>query len=210
MITKQAAVKIERPEFISVSLAHGLKWKGGGDWIYEEKMDGIWSVCETEQYTLVGEQMADGLFFAFDCLIFHHTDISECALRVRLNCLDILRKHHPALLRPAHGNGAEFLEAVLARGGEGVVAKHLDAPFGDPWHKCKRVETLDLVVTEKNLTSIRLADNGQDRGWCKVGAIINQIHTGDIVEIAAYGLTAKGKLRESRFVRVRHDKKAAA
>ena len=32
------------------------------------------------------------------------------------------------------------------------------------------------------------------------------VKIGDVVEIAAFGLTANGKLREARFVRVRRDK----
>ncbi len=56
------------------------------------------------------------------------------------------------------------------------------------------------------MPSIRLRSfEGENRGFCCAGAAFNLIKPGDIVEIAAYGLTAKGKFREPRFVRIRHD-----
>lgn len=53
---------------------------------------------------------------------------------------------------PAHvvGRGVRAWEAVVATGGEGVVAKRLDSPYvpgrSPLWRKTKRVETLDVVV----------------------------------------------------------------
>jgi ATP-dependent DNA ligase len=112
--------------------------------------------------------------------------------------------------QPAAGQGGEFLEAVLARGGEGVVAKGLSEPFGATWFKCKRAITLDLIVKEADgfRASIRLADlaTGDDRGWCPCRAAFDRVRVGDAVEVAAFGLTVKGKLREPRFVRIRADK----
>lgn len=47
------------------------------------------------------------------------------------------------------------------------MVKELDAPYGSPWFKCKRVETFDLVVTEKVWPSIRVATmEGESRGLC--------------------------------------------
>jgi ATP-dependent DNA ligase len=205
---------IERPKFVTVPLADGLKWRGGGGWHFEEKMDGEFSIDEIECATIVGEQMRDGRFFAFDITHCKGYDLRPLPLKERLCTLsDVLASLQiPAssIVRPAHSaNGGEFLEAVLARGGEGVVAKLLDAPYGQPWHKCKRVQTFDLVVTDKAAPSIRLATvQGEDRGWCCARAAFEQITIGDIVEVAAYALTGKGKLREPRFVRIRKDKMA--
>jgi ATP dependent DNA ligase-like protein len=221
---------ISRPPFITVPLAAGLKWRGGGGCLYEEKMDGVWSVRTIGPAILAGEQMRDGRFFAFDLLAFAGHDIRRRPLRDRLAGLDALcrelvnrKSQIENVLRVAAGHGAEFLEAVLARGGEGVVAKHLDAPYGAPWYKCKREETLDLLVTDKACPSIRLAaipaedpsptpqsairnPNSEDRGWCCARAMFDQIKIGDIVEIKAFGLTSRGKLREPRFLRLRPDK----
>lgn len=111
------------------------------------------------------------------------------------------------------GSGGEFLEALLSAGGEGVVAKPLDSPFGVGWLKCKRVETFDMLVTDIDLArgSLRLADlsTGDDRGWCPAKASFQDVKIGDCVEVLAFGLTPKGRLREARFVRVRPDKTVA-
>lgn len=184
-------------------MADGLKWIGGGGYYFEEKMDGCWAVKEVGSSILIGEQMKDGRFFTFDIAQHDGQDVRGLALRERLAILDAVS----GLLRPAAGHGGEFLETVLARGGEGVVAKYLDASFGEPWHKCKRVETFDLLMTEKYFPSIRLRSlDGEDRGFCCARAAYDSIKPGDIVEVAAYGLTKKGKLREPRFIRIRHDK----
>lgn len=194
---------ITRPKFINVPLAAGLRWRGGGGWRYEEKLDGVWATQEASGSILIGERMRDGQFFTFDIAQHNGQDVRQLALRERLSILASM----PGLLRPAVGQGAEFLEAVLARGGEGVVAKHLDAPYGECWHKCKRVETHECIVVEKFIPSIRLRSlDGEERGMCCARAAYDSIKPGDIVEIAAYSITAKGKFREPRFVRIRPDK----
>lgn len=196
---------IRRPHFVSVPLATGLRWRGGGGFVYQEKLDGIWCVREQGGAILVGELV--GLrFTAFDLVQLNGQDVSREPLRVRL---ELLR----GLMVPMveHGNGGEFLEAVLARGGEGVLAKDLAAPFGEPWFKCKRQETLDLRVIEMDAArgSLHLADitTGEDRGWCPAKAAFNAIAVGDVVEVAAHSIHHSGKLREARFVRLRPDKK---
>jgi ATP-dependent DNA ligase len=205
-------VNVERPPFISIPLAAGLCWRGGGGWRYEEKMDGVWSEREFRGSTIIGEQMRDGRFYAFDITKFEGVDVRTLPLVMRLAYLgwtDPMNRH---FLRPASGHGAEFLEAVLARGGEGVVAKLLDAPYGTKWFKCKRVETFDLIVTEKDSDhhSIRLATmEGEGRGWCPCSAEYGNVKVGDVVEVSARAITSRGALREPRFVRTRPDKLAA-
>lgn len=194
---------------MNIPLKEGLKWVGVGGWHFSEKMDGVWKVKEDCDSILLGEQMKDGRFFAFDILQFSGKDLRRESFQTRYSHLQAFKAcRNNSLLLPACGSGGEFLEAVLANGGEGVVAKPLDAPYGEPWHKCKRVETFDLLVTDKAAPSIRLGTmQGEDRGWCMAQSEFQNIRIGDVVEIAAYSLTAKGKLREPRFVRVRPDKK---
>jgi ATP-dependent DNA ligase len=106
------------------------------------------------------------------------------------------------------GRGAEFIEAILANGGEGVVAKPFSAPFGMDWFKVKRVETFDVTVTAKLRGAIAIAYEGQDAGKCPLaGRNLEFVRVGDVVEIAAYKRYASGKFREPRFVRFREDKK---
>src|SRR5581483_7683752 len=148
-------VEIIHPKFVNVPLAKGLRWTGGGGWRCEEKMDGDLKIKELNGAILAGEQMRDGRYFVFDILEYKKQDIRNLSLRESLAILD--SEYAGQFLRPATGNGAEFLESVLSRGGEGVVAKYLDDSYGKGiWHKCKRVETFDLVVTEKYMPSIRL------------------------------------------------------
>ncbi len=194
---------ITRPRFQSVPLSVGLRWRGGAGFLFEEKIDGRWHVETLPRAVVIGELLSSGRFIAFDCLELDGRSLNDKPLAERLAALDTL-----ALPRPARGNGGEFLEAVLARGGEGVVAKNLAEPFGATWWKCKRFETFDLVITELNpwSGSVRLAESGEDRGWCAAKAVFDSLRVGQVIEVAAYGLTARGKLREPRFVRVRLDK----
>lgn len=194
-------MKIERPPYVSVPLATGLAWSGGGGFRYEEKHDGVWAQLEIGSSIVVGEKLKTGDFYAFDIPVYNGQSIAKKPLFERLEILDTFN-----LKRPATGNGGEFLEAVLARGGEGVVAKQIESQFGWAWVKCKRIETHDLVVTAKHVSksSIELGA----AGWCGVGSLptFGRIQIGDVVEVACYSRTASGKLREPRFVRLRPDK----
>ncbi len=202
---------IKRPSFIEIPLAEGLAWGDEPTFIFEEKMDGIWSVQKHGGAILCGEKMRNGDFYAFDLVALDGQDLRGENLRQRLTLLDdYARRQSTPILRPARGNGGAFLHQVLARGGEGVVAKRLDSRFGDYWHKCKKVETFDLVITEKHpvKATIRLStlDTAEDVGWCPCRAAYDRLTVGDIVEIAAFSRTANGKLREPRFLRRRTDK----
>ena len=145
-------MNVTRPQFQSVPLTAGLKWPGGAGWRVEEKMDGVWAVREFGRSFVCGEAMKDGRFIAFDLPIFEGQDLRREPLRNRLALLADLERGElrGQFLRPATGTGGEFLEAVLARGGEGVVRKHLDGTWRDVWEKCKRVETFDLRVVDKD------------------------------------------------------------
>jgi len=189
---------IKRPTFLSVPLSVGLNWTGSGPWRFEEKLDGRWHELGIGQSRIVGELMKSGEFFAFDIPIYNGADIRGKPLRERLVILDTF-----PLLRPAVGDGREFLSAVLERGGEGVVAKNLEAPFGVELYKCKRNETHDCTVTEKNPArgSIHLTLDGEDVGWCPAHSAFEKIQVGYTVEIVAFGRHASGKFREARIAR---------
>ena len=76
-----------KPRKIVVPLAEGLRWRGGGGFIYQEKMDGCFSTLATGGHVLAGERMKDGRFFAFDCLAVDGQDIRHRTTRERLNAL---------------------------------------------------------------------------------------------------------------------------
>jgi ATP-dependent DNA ligase len=194
---------ITRPHYGEVSLQTGIAWCGRG-LRWEEKLDGRWHVLAIGASRITGELMRDGRFFAFDVPIYEGQDVRRLPLRERLKILDTF-----PLLRPATGLGGDFLRTVLARGGEGFVAKDLDAPFGVGWTKCKRSESHDLVVTGRREDTgvLELATlAGESRGNCPAKAMFDRIAVGDLVEVACHSLTAAGKLREPRFVRCRPDK----
>jgi ATP-dependent DNA ligase len=201
---------IIRPSYTVTSLKAALAWHWRG-WHLSEKMDGVFAVREFAGCTVTGEAMRDGRFFAFDIPRAFGADIRRWPWTERGAALDELFSGlNPKLNwhRCATGTGPEFIEAILARRGEGVVAKPWTAPFGAAWCKVKRVETFDCTVTELNFArgSIRLALAGEDCGWCPARGAFDSIHVGDVVEVAAYGRHVSGKFREARFVKIRMDK----
>jgi len=202
---------IQRPPFVSVPLATGLKWSGGGGHRFEQKLDGVTAIREVTRggyrAKLWGEAMRDGRFYAVDVLEYAGQNLRVLPRRESLVVLDDLTARL-GLLRPAVGHGGEFVEAIIASAGEGVVASVLDAPWFAPRWKCKRVETFDCVITETDEArgSIRLALAGEDCGWCPAKAAFDSLRVGDVVEVAAHSRHVSGRFREARFVRVRMDK----
>jgi ATP-dependent DNA ligase len=213
---------------VSVPLAAGLKWTGGGAWIYEEKKDGVRAMVSADGCKLrassqplpgplpraISRCVFDGelvgsIYWVFDMLIDGAgEDIRRRPLRERRAALVALSTRFPEwiCLIPS-GRGGEFLKAILAAGGEGIVAKHSESRYGEPeaWIKCKRVETHDCVVTEIHLdkASVRLGN----RGWCSATKF-PAVKIGDVVEIKCHSITAKGKFREPVLLRIRQDKPA--
>ena len=142
--------------------------------------------------------MQGGQFYAFDILNCEGQDLRSLPLSERLKALDGMN-----LLRPASGPGGAFLAAVLEHGGEGVVAKRLDAPWGVPWYKAKRsqVHYCRVIGLDQWHGSVILADrdSGEKRGKLPLrGCKFEMVRVGSILKVEAYGLTAKGMLREAR------------
>lgn len=224
----------EKPSFhpvsITVPLSVGRRWRGGQGWCYQEKIDGERAMLSSGQLfgrsraipfiipaslnncCLDGE-LAGGAFHAFDVLSINGQDLRPEPLRFRLGALSELIKeaNSPAVRSVAIGQGGEFLEAVLARGGEGIVAKHLESTYGEPesWVKCKRVETHDCIITEIHPAkqSVRLVLNGLEAGWCAIiGKQFMRARVGRCIEVSCHSIHPSGKLREPRFIRFRPDK----
>ena len=217
-------LKYQKPSLAAVPLAVGRGWRGGAGYLFEEKMDGRFATREAvhggESLLLAGESMPDGAFFAFDVMAIDGQDVRPRPLRERLAELD--RRWPPAergtrnaergtILRPARGNGGEFLEAVLARGGEGVVAKHLDQPYGVDWFKCKRVETFYVIVTDcggaTQSAEVALADaraefrvpsSAARMRVPLLGGKADRVRVGSVLKVEGFGLTPAGRIREPR------------
>ncbi len=196
---------ISRPSYqvLSRPAALAQSWRG---WHLSQKMDGVWSVREAAGCIVTGEAMRDGRFFAFDIPCAFGEDIRRRPWIERAAALDeLFSRLEPGLNwhHCATGASAEFIEAILARGGEGVVCKPWGSPFGAGWCKVKQTETHDCTVAELNPArgSIRLELAGEDCGWLAAHSAFDQIRPGDIVEVIAYGRHASGKFREARLAR---------
>jgi len=92
--------------------------------------------------------------FFFDCLLRDDEPLIDHPAHARFRAMqDCVAPATiiPRIVTSEHAAAAQFFEAALARGHEGVVAKALDAPYeagrrGASWVKIKRANTLDLVV----------------------------------------------------------------
>jgi hypothetical protein len=204
---------IIKPRIEAVPLAAGLRWRGGGDYHFSEKMDGRFAVEESAGCIVAGERMPDGRFFVFNVAQAFGEDVTRRPFRERLALLDAwtgLGEHpaspwQPHWRRPAAGNGGEFLEAVLERGGEGVVASHWEAPWGVMQFKCKRAQVFvcAVIALDPIRASVELADaaNGQPRGKLPLRGKFHRVRVGSLLKVEAFGLTDRGMLREARLDR---------
>ncbi|WP_324194623.1 ATP-dependent DNA ligase [Nocardia terpenica] len=91
--------------------------------------------------------------YFFDCLHVDGVDLLDVPLAERRGALVKVAGEHsiPALVRPDAEAAAEYFEAALAAGHEGVMVKSLSAPYaagrrGRAWQKIKPAHTLDLIV----------------------------------------------------------------
>jgi len=205
------STSINRPSYTSLELPAALKAKWRG-WHLSEKADGVCVRREFAGCAVWGDSMRDGRLMVWEIDCAFGCDVRRLPWTERARALtELFGQLNPKLNwnRCPAGHGAEFIEAIIRAGGEGIVAKHLDAPFGVGLWKVKRAESFDLVCAERNESrgSIRLSGpGGEDFGWCPCRAQFDRVRLGDVVEIEAYGRHASGKLREARFKRIRRDK----
>lgn len=199
-------IEIIRPKYGVVTVATALEFDWAGYHV-SEKMDGVWHELVIGDSVIVGELMADDRFFAFDIAVFDGVDIRLRPTVERLAILNRFNLLRPSMPQPGE-SPAEFLQRILKAGGEGIVAKVLDCPFGVKTYKVKRCETFDCVVTEKHTTkkSLRLSLDGQDVGRCGCVKEFRRVKIGDVVEIACMQRHRSGRLRDPRFIRLRPDK----
>jgi DNA ligase-1 len=103
----------------------------------------------------------------FDCLYLDGNDLVDRATDERVGTLTEALPGPlivPRLVTDDLARVDEFLQAALAAGHEGIMAKALDAPYeagcrGKNWLKLKPAHTLDLVVLAAEWGS------GRRRGW---------------------------------------------
>jgi ATP-dependent DNA ligase len=122
-------------------------------------------------------------FHAFDILFADGQDLREQAMLDRRQALlatiaGVSNRH--VMLVPQLSPQQLTYDEIVANGGEGVVLKRIDAPYGESgaWIKVKRVSTLDVVVT--GFTAGKGKYSGQ------VGAVKVSVYSssGELLEIA--------------------------
>jgi len=201
-------LEIFKPRKTVVPLAAGRVWRVEPGVRFEEKMDGRFALATFSprgagavESIVAGEQMLDGVFFAFDVVQYDGQDVRAWPLRERLPVLDAICQHAGYRRPESMAHGGELLQRVLARGGEGVVCKSLDAPYGEML-ACKRVETFQCVVTRTgNTQSVEIADacTLAPRGHVALrGGKCDRVRVGSIIKVEGMGITAAGCIRESR------------
>ena len=186
------------PSFTSLSIESVLKMDLRGYQI-AQKMDGKTAIKIIDGFDVVGEQMADGRFFAFDVR-------TEGALRERWGLLAAIVGNACDIV-PC-GEGAAFVESIFSNpDAEGIVLKNWLTPFATDWAKCKRIDTFDVMVTGKVRGAIEIQFENKPAGKCALsGMNYDLVQVGNIVEIAALRRNVSGKFREPRFVRIHHSK----
>jgi|SRR6185312_9227287 len=205
--------EISKPRKIVVPLAVGLAWGNDPQYRIEEKLDGrfetrqVFGTTEDLGDTLLAGEYLRGEFHAFDLLRLNGTDFRPYPLEHRLVFLAGV-----FAAKPLDRTGGEIhrvpalhyqpstLHDIWTRGGEGIVRKRLDAPWGTPFEACKRIETFTCTVTGFNAgqsVQISLADHPCGNVALK-GGKCDRVRVGSILKIEGFGLTREGQIREGR------------
>ena len=204
---------ITRPHYGTVQLAVALKYNWHG-YHLSEKADGVCTRREYADCAVWGDAMRDGRLMVWDIDRAFGRDIQRLPWTERAAALDQLFAQLTPTLnwhRCPTGHGAEFIEAVLERDGEGIVAKPFDAAFGAGWCKVKRVETHDCIIAELHPVKAsarleQLRDGATvDCGWVSINGRPG-LEVGIVVEVGCQSIHRSGKFREPRIVRLRPDK----
>lgn len=130
---------------------------------------------------------------------------------------------------PRDGQVEEFFAEIVSAGGEGLVLKDMKAAYGRGWTKLKKEQTYDVVVRGftpgqgKYVGLIGAIEFGifrdgliQPLGRCsgmtdpqrRMFTEQQKQLVGSVMEVECSGVTAHGRLRHPRFVRLRPDKPA--
>ena len=191
------------PTKIIVPIETGMTWKTDGA-LYQEKLDGRFDIMAVSGGILAGERMPNGRFIAWDCLIYAYAtepDVRCLSASLRWDlCQDVAKiAGLPVVESSAHGGA--LLNAVLARGGEGVVRKLATATYFDPMEACKRASIYLCRVTSigpGQSVGIMDAVTGLDLGRLPLrGGKCDMVRVGSIVRCEALNAFESGKLRQA-------------
>lgn len=208
--TLESPSAIHKPRKVVVPISTGLAWGKEFGFLYQEKADGRFAIQEIVDRhfviaKLAGELMADGTFYAFDILEHLGEYFLQKQLWQRHIAFDLVMEHSrlPENVRRIQESreGGKLLAEVLARGGEGVVRKRLDSPWGTPFEACKRVSDFICIVKAIGTSqSVEISDaaTGEPRGKIKLGGgKVEKVRVGSILKVNAFGTHPSGLLREA-------------
>lgn len=161
--------------------------------------------------------LSDGVFHVTDLLVFHRQDIRRWPLLGRQRALKLLTLPKGVQQVASGRNIGEFLEAVVYRGGKGIVLKQLHEPYGQgTWVRVVRRFTESVVITQLH-EETRSASIGQfagevliDRGKVYLGAEFAKARLSQVIEISVQGQSPNGKFKGVDFRRFQHEKQALA
>lgn len=175
-------------------------------------------------------------YAVFDCLFYQGEDLRALPLQERKKYVEsavrvwnVHTEYAWSVVTNPMARANKIYDEVLKSGGEGVIYKNLDAPYGDErsWVKRKKVKTYDVVIT------------GYDPGKGKYGLMVGAVkfgqyragkllecgqcsgmddamrteltrhpkrYLGTVMEITANDREESGKFRHPQFSRLRPDK----
>jgi hypothetical protein len=202
---------IAHPRKECVPLAIGLNWGNDGA-IYQEKLDGRFEILKAEsggrKAEFIGERMPGGDFIAWDiaAATFDGHNPEENVLAwgamARWGLLNGMAALFGVPVVQSSTNGGALLQAVLARGGEGVVRKLPGATYFDAMQAAKRLQTWRCVVTALDYASgaakISDAATGEDRGTCPLRNRATACRVGSIIKVEGENLSARGLILKPR------------
>lgn len=142
--------------------------------------------------------------------------------RVMLERLTTLLGDRVRIVKQHVGAAAKqsLVNAVVASEGEGVIVKHIDAPYNEGERvkhslKAKIIRSVDVVVMSVNRPtpksgSIEFGVHTPVGQLIRLGSVSAigrpNVQPGDVIEVQYLGWIEKGGLREPRMVRQRFDK----
>jgi hypothetical protein len=217
--------KTTKPEKRLVSLEQARMWSPA-DYLIQVKCDGEFKACHLDGpmagWLFAGEwvtprsgqmltahheawlqQHPAGIFIAFDVLATAEWDCRNEPTKERWIRLRGAQEFFPInwFLLEVY-NGPDFIDRVLAGGGEGVVAKGWQDPYG-AMLAVKRLKEYTVVVTQiDHRLSVGIAERVGgvllDRGRVNLGMNVDKVRLDSKIRVVAMDVFDSGKLREPR------------
>lgn len=129
-------------------------------------------------------RIGEPTYHVFDCLFHDDQDLRERSMLERKSITDSIVRElcHPNIhLLPTVELSRDNFDIVVRRGGEGLIAKEIDAPYGEGWYKIKKVYTLDVIVT--GFTAAKFGKTGQYDGQIGAAKVSVYSSKGELLEV---------------------------